>query len=62
MEKIYEVKELIKTCKTSKSVVYQLLNDGKLHGVKMGRQWKILESEVDRFLRGGGGEETKQVA
>jgi excisionase family DNA binding protein len=61
MERLYEVKELVTTCRSNKAVVYRLLNDGKIRAVKMGKKWKILESEVERFLRGGGGEE-KQAA
>ena len=61
MERLYEVRELVAACRSNKAVVYRLLNDRKIRAVKMGKKWKILESEVERFLRGGGGEE-KQAA
>ena len=62
MERIYEVKELVAACRSNKAVVYRLLNDRKIRAVKMGKKWKILESEVERFLRGGSGNEAKKAA
>lgn len=37
---------------TSRPTLYRWLRDGKLKALKVGRQWRFEQSELDRFLRG----------
>ena len=32
--------------------VYRLLQEGRLPGVRVGRQWRILRADLDAYLRG----------
>jgi excisionase family DNA binding protein len=36
--------------KVDRITVYRMLQDGRLKGVKIGQQWRILKSEVERLL------------
>lgn len=45
----YEVAEYLRV---DYRTVYHLLHSGKLQGVKVGRVWRIPESELTRFLGG----------
>jgi excisionase family DNA binding protein len=36
--------------------VRRLLRQGKLPGVKVGRQWRISKASLDKYLHGGGKE------
>jgi excisionase family DNA binding protein len=40
----------LRLCKTT---LVNLLNDGTIPGMKVGRQWRILDESIDAFLRGG---------
>lgn len=33
-----------------KNAVYELLNSGRLKGFKIGRSWRILSDELERFM------------
>lgn len=33
-----------------KNTVYELLNSGRLKGFKIGRSWRILSDELERFM------------
>lgn len=33
-----------------KNTMYRLLNSGELHGVHIGRSWKVLLSTIETFL------------
>ena len=41
--------------------VCRLLQQGKLPGVKVGRQWRILRADLDAHLRGQGASLTPEV-
>ena len=44
------IKEFAAEAKLSEPHVRQLLRDGKLNGVKAGKEWRITKEEADRFL------------
>jgi acetyl-CoA synthetase len=47
------VEEVSKRLKLTPLTIRRMLNDGRLRGTKVGRVWRVFESEVDRLLRGG---------
>ena len=53
---VLSVDDLSRDLKIHRETVLNLLERGVLPGVRVGRQWRILESELVRFLRGGGKE------
>ncbi len=38
--------------KVDRTTIYRMLKDGRLHGVKVGSQWRFLNSEIDILLHG----------
>ncbi len=38
--------------KVDRTTIYRMLKDGRLHGVKVGSQWRFLSSEIDTLLHG----------
>lgn len=44
--------EAAKYLRVNPQTVYRLLNEGTLHGAKVGRTWRVRRSELDRFLAG----------
>ena len=40
----------------SRPTYLKYLYMGRIKGAKAGKGWKVLKSELDRFLRGGNGE------
>jgi excisionase family DNA binding protein len=58
MERILNAKEFAAVTRVSLQTACAILRAKKVRAVKTGREWKILESEVQKFLRGevvGGG-------
>jgi excisionase family DNA binding protein len=51
---VLSVDDLSRDLKIHRETVLNLLERGVLPGVRVGRQWRILESELVSFLRGGG--------
>ncbi|MGD0172889.1 MAG: PocR ligand-binding domain-containing protein [Anaerolineales bacterium] len=43
----HQVKELLKV---DRITIYRMLNDGRLKGVKIGKQWRFHRSEIDQLL------------
>jgi excisionase family DNA binding protein len=50
MEKIYTPEEIAERLKVQERTVYGWLRSGKLKGAKLGRLWRIRESDFDAFL------------
>ncbi len=55
MEKVMNIGELAEVLRVSRPVVYEAVRSGKLPAARIGRQWRITESALNKFLRGGGG-------
>jgi excisionase family DNA binding protein len=51
-EEILTVKELCDYLKLTKKTVLRLLNTGEIPGRKIGGSWRILKSELDKYLKG----------
>ncbi len=56
MEQVINAKEFAAILRVSFPVALHILQSGKVRAVKAGRAWKILQSEVERYLRGGVGD------
>ena len=50
-EKIMTMTEVQDYLRITKPTMVKILKEGKLKGKKVGRQWRILRSEVDRYLK-----------
>lgn len=52
--KIYTVEEVATILKIAKSTIYELLKEGEIRGVKIGRVYRISEKALCEFLEGKG--------
>jgi excisionase family DNA binding protein len=52
-EKIYDVEGAAEVLLVKPKTVREWLRTGKLGGVKMGRLWRVRESDLEAFLAGG---------
>lgn len=48
------MEEAIRLLKTTPPTFYRWLRQGRLKGIKAGRQWRFRREDIDRFLRGEG--------
>lgn len=53
-EKYYSPDEIARKLSVSGGTVREWLRTGQLQGVKLGRLWRIRESELRRFLKENG--------
>ena len=51
-DKVLTVKDLCEYLKFSEKTVLNLLNTGEIPGRKLGGSWRILKSEIDKYLSG----------
>jgi excisionase family DNA binding protein len=56
-EKVYTVEQTAELLHLSQETVKRLLRSGRLGGMKIGRLWRVRESDLEAFLSGG---ETKR--
>lgn len=59
---ILSPEEAARYLKVDLHTIYRNLRRGKLPGGKVGRQWRIRKSDLDRFLAGGGPWEERKEA
>lgn len=50
---VFNASEACRYMGISRPTFLKLVNQGRFRAQKMGRGWKILKSEIDRFLLGG---------
>ena len=50
-DKIFTLEEFKNYLRIGRNTALKLLNDGEVKAKRVGRQWRILKSEVDRFLK-----------
>lgn len=50
---VYTVEEVAQLLKVSIDVIYDLLRSGDLVGQKVGRAWRVEESELKRYMAEG---------
>jgi len=51
-EKYYNTKEVSEMLSIGQEYLRQLLREGKVKGVKVGKRWKIKESDIEELARG----------
>jgi len=51
-DKVLTSKEACEYLQVSKPTYLNCVHKGKIRAVKVGRGWRVLRSELDRFLRG----------
>jgi len=49
---IVDMKEAIKLLNTTRSTFYRWIREGKVKGMKVGRQWRFYREDIDRFMKG----------
>jgi excisionase family DNA binding protein len=61
IEKLYTPERAAEALMVSPKTVREWLRTGKLGGVKVGRLWRVRESDLEAFLGGGGQATGKEV-
>jgi excisionase family DNA binding protein len=51
---LYDIRSLAKRLQCSCATAYKLVRTNKIRGARVGSRYRITESVVDEFLRGGG--------
>lgn len=51
-QNLLSMEEAIVVLKTSRPTFYRWLRDGRLKGMKIGRQWRFYKEDLERFLQG----------
>ncbi|MGD0090649.1 MAG: ATPase, T2SS/T4P/T4SS family [Planctomycetota bacterium] len=51
---LVEMDGAIKLLKTTRPTFYRWLREGRIKGLKVGRQWRFRKEDIERFLRGEG--------
>lgn len=54
-ETVYTVEQTAELLHLSQETVKRLLRSGRLGGIKIGRLWRVRESDLEAFLSGGKG-------
>jgi len=54
MQEVYTPDEVAEILKVTPKVVRAWLRDGKLPGLRLGRLWRIRESDLESFIGGSG--------
>ncbi len=49
---VYSTKEACEYLKISRPTYFKYIAEGRIKAIKVGRGWRTLKTELDRFLRG----------
>ena len=49
---VLTTKESCSYLRITKPTFFKYFRQGRIHAIKAGKGWKVLKSELDRFLRG----------
>jgi excisionase family DNA binding protein len=49
-EELLTVRQVQRLLKVDRITVYRMLKDGRLHGIKIGHEWRFARSQVDRLV------------
>ena len=60
-EKVLTTREATEYLKTTKQTLLKMVHEGKIRGNRIGRGYRFLQDELDKYLRGES-EESKAVA
>jgi excisionase family DNA binding protein len=50
-QRVFNTGEACRYLQISRPTFLKLIASGKIHSLKIGKGWKVLESELERFLR-----------
>ncbi len=56
MEKLLTTQEVADYLGLTRRTIYTFVQEGTLRAVKVGREWRIKESELEAFINRGSGE------
>jgi len=56
MEKLLTTQEVADYLGLTRRTIYTFIQEGTLRAVKVGREWRIKESELEAFISRGSGE------
>ncbi len=51
-DQVLTTKESCSYLRITKPTFFKYIRQGRIHAIKAGKGWKVLKSELDRFLRG----------
>ena len=51
MEKVYTVKEITEYLKLHKTTVFRMIKDGRLKAIKIGKEYRFKETDIQEFLQ-----------
>ena len=51
--KLYTILELVDILHVTRRSIYEWIKTGKLHAVKLGKEWRVREEDLDAFLAKG---------
>ena len=51
--KVYTILELVDILHVTRRSIYEWIKTGKLHAVKLGKEWRVREEDLDAFLANG---------
>ncbi len=52
MEELITTKQVQDLLQVDRITIYRMLKDGRLNGIKVGKQWRFAQQEIDDFLTG----------
>ena len=55
-DEVLTTREAIRYLKISRPTYFKCIRLGKINATKVGNSWRVLRSELNRFLRSGRGE------
>jgi excisionase family DNA binding protein len=50
-EQVWRVREIAKLLNVTRETILKLLQQGTLRGFKVGRDWRVTQTELDRFMQ-----------
>jgi excisionase family DNA binding protein len=51
VERMYSVNEVAEILHVSFRTIYRLMKVGKIQAVRVGRQWRIPRSEIEKYIK-----------
>ena len=50
-KEMYKIKEVARILDISERTVYKFMNEGKIRAIRVGGQWRIPKSEVEKYTK-----------
>ena len=62
VDKYYELTDIMDMLHLTRRTLYNYIKEGKLKAFKVGREWRVTETDVIAFLKGCGDTTSKEEA